>query len=326
MAEIVNPARARLAAGELSLGVGMRLARSVEIARMMKSCGFDWLFIDLEHGLMSLDHRRADLGRGARCRHRADRARAGAAVRHGGARARRRRLGHRHAACRHRRGGAGDCRASQIPAGGHRSSGGMLPHLGYRAMNVGRGGADHQCRDAAGGDDRDAGGRRQCRRHRRRARRRRAAHRHQRSRARTRHRRAIRSTTKIVAAYERSSPPAAATANGRAWAASRPKTSFAPLYRRRHAHDPRRQRRARSCSRLRRSVPECCAAASKTAPVPLFQGLGIGIDDVAVLVCGRRQDHRVLGVAELLDGVAGDVLVLHVEHARLRPIRRPRRT
>lgn len=55
MVTIVNPARERLAAGQLSLGVGIRLSRSVEIAGAMKAAGFDWLFLDLEHGIMSLD-------------------------------------------------------------------------------------------------------------------------------------------------------------------------------------------------------------------------------------------------------------------------------
>jgi 4-hydroxy-2-oxoheptanedioate aldolase len=55
MPQIVNPARARLAKGELSLGVGVRLTRSIEIARMMQSCDWDWLFIDLEHGMLSID-------------------------------------------------------------------------------------------------------------------------------------------------------------------------------------------------------------------------------------------------------------------------------
>lgn len=50
-----NPARERLERGELSLGVGVRAARTVDIAKMMKSCGYDWLFIDLEHGTMSIE-------------------------------------------------------------------------------------------------------------------------------------------------------------------------------------------------------------------------------------------------------------------------------
>jgi 4-hydroxy-2-oxoheptanedioate aldolase len=53
--KVNNPARARLERGELSLGVGVRAARTVDIAKMMKSCGYDWLFIDLEHGTMSIE-------------------------------------------------------------------------------------------------------------------------------------------------------------------------------------------------------------------------------------------------------------------------------
>lgn len=50
-----NPARARLAQGGLALGMGVRFARTAEIARMMRAAGFDWLFIDLEHGPGSLE-------------------------------------------------------------------------------------------------------------------------------------------------------------------------------------------------------------------------------------------------------------------------------
>ena len=55
MSTIANPVRDALAAGKLSLGVGVRGLRSGEIARMMKSAGFDWLFIDLEHGPSSVE-------------------------------------------------------------------------------------------------------------------------------------------------------------------------------------------------------------------------------------------------------------------------------
>ncbi len=55
MAELKNPARVRLENGEVSIGVGIRLARGAEIGRIMASCGWDWLFIDLEHGSMSLE-------------------------------------------------------------------------------------------------------------------------------------------------------------------------------------------------------------------------------------------------------------------------------
>jgi 4-hydroxy-2-oxoheptanedioate aldolase len=50
-----NPARERLAKGELSLGMGLRQARTVDVAAALATCGYDWLFIDLEHGTMPLD-------------------------------------------------------------------------------------------------------------------------------------------------------------------------------------------------------------------------------------------------------------------------------
>jgi 2-keto-3-deoxy-L-rhamnonate aldolase RhmA len=50
-----NPARVRLENDELSLGIGLRQARTVDIAKAMKTSGYDWLFIDLEHNSMDLD-------------------------------------------------------------------------------------------------------------------------------------------------------------------------------------------------------------------------------------------------------------------------------
>src|ERR1700733_13481873 len=50
-----NIAREKLEQGQLSLGVGVRTTRSVEIGKMMATAGFDWLFLDMEHGTMSLD-------------------------------------------------------------------------------------------------------------------------------------------------------------------------------------------------------------------------------------------------------------------------------
>lgn len=55
MKTIINPARARLEAGEVSIGVGVRASRTVDIAKAMKTAGYDWLFIDLEHGALSID-------------------------------------------------------------------------------------------------------------------------------------------------------------------------------------------------------------------------------------------------------------------------------
>ena len=53
--KVRNTARERLENGEMSLGVGIRTARTVDIAKMMKTAGYDWLFIDLEHGPMSIE-------------------------------------------------------------------------------------------------------------------------------------------------------------------------------------------------------------------------------------------------------------------------------
>ncbi len=55
LAPVPNSARERLMRGELSLGFGVRAARSVEIAKAMKTAGFDWLFLDLEHSAMSIE-------------------------------------------------------------------------------------------------------------------------------------------------------------------------------------------------------------------------------------------------------------------------------
>ena len=50
-----NSALARLRAGELALGVGVRVVPGVEIAKIMRASGYDWLFIDMEHGYFSLE-------------------------------------------------------------------------------------------------------------------------------------------------------------------------------------------------------------------------------------------------------------------------------
>jgi 2-keto-3-deoxy-L-rhamnonate aldolase RhmA len=55
MAAVVNHALARLRAGELAIGLGLRQARTVDIAQIARTCGFDWLFIDCEHSSMDLD-------------------------------------------------------------------------------------------------------------------------------------------------------------------------------------------------------------------------------------------------------------------------------
>ncbi|HXQ53951.1 MAG TPA: aldolase/citrate lyase family protein [Stellaceae bacterium] len=137
MASTHNPARARLERGELSLGVGIRVVRTGEIAKMMQSAGFDWLWIDLEHGPHSLDQASqislAALDAGITPLVRVPE-------------------GQFDMATRALDGGAWGIVMPHVdtveearevvdrlkyPPLGHRSSGGMLPHFGYQAMNGG---------------------------------------------------------------------------------------------------------------------------------------------------------------------------------------------
>ena len=50
-----NAALDRLTAGEMALGIILRQSRTVDIAPIMRACGYDWLFLDLEHNSMDLD-------------------------------------------------------------------------------------------------------------------------------------------------------------------------------------------------------------------------------------------------------------------------------
>lgn len=50
-----DPLRARLAAGEVAAGLVVVHSRTPQIARIAASCGYHWLFVDLEHGPTGLD-------------------------------------------------------------------------------------------------------------------------------------------------------------------------------------------------------------------------------------------------------------------------------
>jgi staphyloferrin B biosynthesis citrate synthase len=52
---ITNPAKERMRAGDVALGMIVRLARSAEIARIAKSTGHDFIFIDGQHALFSVE-------------------------------------------------------------------------------------------------------------------------------------------------------------------------------------------------------------------------------------------------------------------------------
>jgi 2-keto-3-deoxy-L-rhamnonate aldolase RhmA len=55
MTGVANRVRERLYAGELALGVGLRQARTVDVGRIMAACGYDFLFIDMEHAAYALE-------------------------------------------------------------------------------------------------------------------------------------------------------------------------------------------------------------------------------------------------------------------------------
>src|SRR3954469_19413747 len=53
--EIVNPVKARMKAGQVALGMIVRLARSGDIARIARTTGHDFIFVDGQHALFSLE-------------------------------------------------------------------------------------------------------------------------------------------------------------------------------------------------------------------------------------------------------------------------------
>lgn len=55
MALIRNLTKAKLDAGELVLGMSLRLVRGGEIAKIAAACDYDFLFIDMEHGALGIE-------------------------------------------------------------------------------------------------------------------------------------------------------------------------------------------------------------------------------------------------------------------------------
>lgn len=55
MSAYPNHTKQQLAAGKIAIGMGLRLSRTVDIATIGKTCGYDWLFIDMEHNSMDVD-------------------------------------------------------------------------------------------------------------------------------------------------------------------------------------------------------------------------------------------------------------------------------
>jgi len=52
---LVNPVKEKLRAGEVVLGITVRMGRSAEIARIAKTTGHDFLFIDVQHSIYNLE-------------------------------------------------------------------------------------------------------------------------------------------------------------------------------------------------------------------------------------------------------------------------------
>jgi len=52
---ITNETKKKCREEKVTLGVGVRVAKSVEIGMAMKASGYDWLFIDTEHGPFNLE-------------------------------------------------------------------------------------------------------------------------------------------------------------------------------------------------------------------------------------------------------------------------------
>lgn len=53
MTGLINPVKARMASGEPSMGMTVRLGRSADIARIAKATGHDFLFIDTQHSIFT---------------------------------------------------------------------------------------------------------------------------------------------------------------------------------------------------------------------------------------------------------------------------------
>lgn len=54
-AELTNPVNERMKAGDVALGLNVRLGRSGDIARIAKATGHDFIFIDTQHSIFSLE-------------------------------------------------------------------------------------------------------------------------------------------------------------------------------------------------------------------------------------------------------------------------------
>ena len=54
MDAISNPVKQRMQAGDVALGMSVRLGRSADVARIAKATGHDFIFIDVQHSIFNL--------------------------------------------------------------------------------------------------------------------------------------------------------------------------------------------------------------------------------------------------------------------------------
>ena len=187
---VPNNTKRKMQAGEVALGFGVHHLRTAAAPALAAATGHDWLFLDNEHGAFSVSEIAqlciASLPTGVTplvrvCANAIDEATR--ALDNGA-------LGHRHAACRYREGGATHRRGVSLSAAGAAKLGRAAGGLRLPPSGDGGGAEGDQRRDPDRGDDRKSRGGEERRRHRRGRWHRRAADRHLGSVVRTGHRRA----------------------------------------------------------------------------------------------------------------------------------------
>src|SRR5437016_10941731 len=52
---LVNPVKERMQAGDVALGLNVRMGRSADVVRVAKATGHDFVFIDVQHSIFNLE-------------------------------------------------------------------------------------------------------------------------------------------------------------------------------------------------------------------------------------------------------------------------------
>ena len=210
----------KIRGGALTLGLGVHHLRGSAVPLLAKAAGYDWLFIDSEHGTISAHDIsqicvaalstgvapivRICAGASTRAPGRSTTARSGIVVPHVDTVEQARRL----------------VDAFRFHPMGHRSTGGPPAQFGYRPPPAPEAQKTLNAEILVDADDRDARGRRECRRDRRHRRHRCPADRHQRPFAGDGNPRPGRPRARAGSLPRRSPTPAAATTRCWAWAGS----------------------------------------------------------------------------------------------------------